>query len=71
MKKESILCDSCGEELIKDTMYPHEFALELKVIDTNRSTSSEVYCVHREPVFRGTKHFCDYHCLSEFIGKTK
>ena len=41
--KESIICDACSTELIKDTMYPHEFALELSVIDTNRPSSSQRY----------------------------
>lgn len=66
---ESIKCDNCDKELIEDTMYPAMYKLELRVIDTNRNSSSCTYCVSTFPPFEGTKHFCDKKCLSEWSQK--
>ena len=67
MKVNSILCDSCNEELIIDSQYPHNFVLELNVVDTGINTKGSVYCVHQEPIFKESKHFCDIKCLTKWI----
>lgn len=69
MITKSITCDNCGKELITDTPYPHKFALELRVIDTNRNTSGMRYAVAMLPPFDGNKHFCSKKCLGEWCSK--
>jgi len=64
---ESIICDGCGKELIEDSPYPHSFKLELRVIDTQRSTSDIKYCVAQFPPFEGVRNFCNSECLVKWI----
>lgn len=59
---ESVICNTCKKELICDTPYPAVYAMELRPIDVNRSTSSITYSVMTyEPK---TLHFCDKKCLA-------
>jgi hypothetical protein len=69
MIKQSMTCDNCGEELMTNTPYPHNYNLELRVIDTNINTSGIQYAVYMTPPFDGLKHFCSKTCLGEWIQK--
>lgn len=69
MITQSIICDTCGKELITNTPYPHNYNLELRVIDTNRNTSGMQYAVYMKPPFDGLKHFCSKKCLGEWCSK--
>lgn len=69
--KESILCDGCGKELITNSMYPHNFNLELKIIDTERQQCGVKYCLAQFPLFEGSKHFCGNECLTKWMQKGK
>jgi len=60
---ESIICDGCGKELISNSAYPHNFNLELSVIDTERTKDGAKYCVAQFPPFEGKRHFCGFDCL--------
>ena len=67
--KKSITCDHCEAELIVDSSYPHNYSLELKVIDTGINTSGMQYAVLQHPPLDRTKHFCGKECLKLWITK--
>ena len=69
MIKQSMMCDNCGKELMTDTPYPHNYNLELRVIDTNINTSGTQYAVYMKLPFAGSKHFCSKTCLGEWCTK--
>lgn len=64
---KSLVCDSCGKELVRETSYPAVYALELKAINVNINTTGLVYgaCVY--PLIDGTMHFCGKSCLSKWL----
>ena len=61
---ESIKCDSCAKELIRDTKYPAIYALEVNGIDVNRNSSNETYL---SAVYKPkTLHFCGNACIVNY-----
>jgi len=64
-----LVCDDCGAELITNTSYPANYALELRAINVNHNTTGLVYGVATLPPIDGTKHFCDKECLNSAIQK--
>jgi len=65
--KESIKCDSCGNQLITHTSNPANYALELKCINTNRNPFNSVNLVNMFPLINKPKHFCGFRCLSTYL----
>ena len=61
MESRSIRCDHCYKELIVDSAYPANYALELSCIDTGGNTSGTVYIL--TPLLNGKHHFCGLKCL--------
>lgn len=67
MRKQSLICDNCGTELVEDTQYPAKFSLELTAINTGYNTSDITYAVIVKPPFREAKHFCNIQCITEWL----
>jgi hypothetical protein len=68
---ERIVCDHCKAELIKNTSYPAEFALELRCFDGNRNKTGFVFGVHVSPPLDANKHFCGFKCLETWLKERK
>lgn len=66
-RKKCVVCDQCDKILSVDSPYPHNFVLELKVVDTGINTSGATYAIHQEPAFQGSRHFCDNECLIKWV----
>jgi len=63
VESRSIKCDHCYKELIVDSAYPANYALELSCIDTGVNTSGIVYSVSLTPLLERKHHFCGLKCL--------
>jgi len=66
-KIDSILCDTCGKELIVDSNYPHHFTLKLSCIDTGINTSGMAFAIAMFPLLQDDKYFCDINCLWNWL----
>jgi hypothetical protein len=66
---KSIVCDSCGENRIIDSMYPATYTLELTAVNTGINTAGATYMVSRHPPVDGKLHFCNFKCLAEWANK--
>jgi len=64
--QQSITCDGCGDELLKESGYPHEYGLVLKSYDFNVATSGVVFSILQEPVISQDCHFCGFECLDNW-----
>ncbi len=65
----SITCDSCDKELIADSSYPHEWAIELSAKDLGTNTSGITYACICDPPIDRKHHFCGLKCLAQWTGK--
>ena len=61
---ESIICDGCGSEMIKNTSYPAIYAIEVRPIDVNRNTTGSTFLTFQTKP--ETAHFCNKKCLAEW-----
>lgn len=63
----SIKCDNCDNERVIDSPRPHTFTLQLECVDTGINTSGRRYLVKQSPPLTGTKHFCNFNCLTRWL----
>ena len=63
----SITCDSCGEELLVDTPYEHDWGIFVAAMDFGTNSGGMTYDVICDPPISRRHHFCGLVCLSKWV----
>ena len=66
-EKRSIVCDSCGKELVIDSKYPHHYGLHLEAQDYGINTSGIQHLIAMCPPIDSPKDFCGKKCLAVWL----
>lgn len=69
MKTNSVKCDSCGEEQVVETNYPHHWGLQLSTVDFKQNRGGMIFDVMLYPPLEREYHFCGLHCLRAWVVK--